>query len=211
LNTLILRVSDNFAALESNLESFVSSMESSIKSSKPQLIDSLIICLKSLPAKTSVYTTFIALGNCKSSAFGKECLTRITTNLQIAFDEKLHSEISIWLRVIVELANASMIPAQSLFELFHQLLDAMNEETIAIPQTRTDWFSFLLLSSIPWLGRDIANKHKDSLKPILLEIQNYLNKRSKEINPILSIFRDEVFLSFLASLPLLENLYRLIY
>ena len=48
-----------------------------------------------------------------------------------------------------------------------------------IPQARSDYFVFTVLSALPWIGRELYDKKEQDLEQLLNTIDNYFNKVSQ--------------------------------
>ena len=79
------------------------------------------------------------------------------------------------IRFCADLANSRVITNGSLVSLFENLVDVTAEENI--PQVRSDFYVYAVLSSIPWVGKELAEK--DDLDQLLSTIEEYIMKRSK--------------------------------
>ncbi len=69
------------------------------------------------------------------------------------------------LRFIADLVNCHVISAGSLLQLMDNLVDAALEE--GVPQVRRDWFAYAVLSSLPWVGRELYEKKESELDRML--------------------------------------------
>jgi nuclear cap-binding protein subunit 1 len=50
-----------------------------------------------------------------------------------------------------------------------------------IPQSRSDYFVFSVLTALPWVGKELYEKKEQDLEQLLNTIDNYLNKVFKQI------------------------------
>lgn len=61
--------------------------------------------------------------------------------------------------------------------LFEQMIDSIMEDNI--PQARSDYFVYCVLTALPYFGRELFEKKEQDLEQLLNAIDSYLNKRSK--------------------------------
>jgi nuclear cap-binding protein subunit 1 len=69
------------------------------------------------------------------------------------------------LRFVADLVCCHVISAGSLLQLMDSFVDAALEE--GVPQVRKDWFAYAVLSSLPWVGRELYEKKESELDRML--------------------------------------------
>jgi nuclear cap-binding protein subunit 1 len=79
--------------------------------------------------------------------------------------------------------NAHVISLGSFLNLLETLVDVTVED--GIPQTRSDFFIFTVLSCLPWIGRELQDKKEQDFETLLASIEEYISKRNK--NHIISL------------------------
>lgn len=84
---------------------------------------------------------------------------------------------SSYVRFFGDLVNCHVISHGSLMALYETLVDVTMEDNI--PQVRSDFFVYSVLSSLPWVGYELCDKKEQDLEQLLNTIDNYLSKRSK--------------------------------
>ena len=57
-----------------------------------------------------------------------------------------------------------------------------------VPETRTDFYVFTVLSSLPWVGRELHEKKEADLDQLLSNIENYMSRRSKPHHTALRVW-----------------------
>lgn len=70
--------------------------------------------------------------------------------------------------------------------LFESLVDVTMEDNI--PQARSDFFVYCVLSSLPWVGRELNEKKEQDLDQLLNTIDAYIAKRSKAHHQALRVW-----------------------
>jgi nuclear cap-binding protein subunit 1 len=58
------------------------------------------------------------------------------------------------------------------------MVDVSMEDNI--PQSRSDYFVFSVLTALPWVGKELYEKKEQDLEQLLNTIDNYLNKVFKQ-------------------------------
>lgn len=93
------------------------------------------------------------------------------------------------IRFITNLVNVKVITTQSIFEIFEHFvgLTATFNDTDRI-QARIDFYVYCMLSSLPWCGKEIYDKHGPQLDDLLKTLQDYLKKRDKSYMPMLKVW-----------------------
>lgn len=95
--------------------------------------------------------------------------------LKVSLRECKWNEARNLIRFCADLANSRVITNGSLISLFENLVDVTAEDNI--PQVRSDFYVFAVLSALPWVGKELAEK--DDLDQLLNTIEEYLMKRGK--------------------------------
>lgn len=187
LESLILRVGEkSSSSLESNLEGLASVLEADLSTFRVKILRILTECAIRMPEKCTIYATLVGLLNAKNYNFGGEFVDYIVKT----FKENL--KIGKWnaarycLRFISDLVNCHVLAASSLLTLLETLVDCANED--GVPQVRRDWFVFAVLSTLPWVGRELYEKKESQLDHLLVTVEVFLNKRSKKHWPALKVW-----------------------
>lgn len=79
-------------------------------------------------------------------------------------------------RFFSDLVNTRVISSASLINLYENLVDVTMEDNI--PQARSDFFVFTVLSTLPWAGKELFEKKEQELDQILNTIDSYIGKVS---------------------------------
>ncbi|ENN81805.1 hypothetical protein YQE_01531, partial [Dendroctonus ponderosae] len=173
LESLILCVGEkSTSSLESNLEGLASVLEADLSTYRAKILRILTDCAIRMPEKCTIYTTLVGLLNAKNFNFGGEFVEFMVKT----FKEALKAD----------LVNCHVISATSLLQLLDNMIDAANEDSV--PQVRRDWYVFAILSTLPWVGRELYEKKEQPLEHLLVQIEVFLNKRPKKHHNALKVW-----------------------
>ncbi|XP_058986605.1 nuclear cap-binding protein subunit 1 [Musca domestica] len=187
LESLILRVGErSTSSVESNLEGLVSVLEADLGTFRLKILRILSDCAVKMPEKCTIYTTLVGLLNAKNYKFGGEFVDHMVKIFKESLKQCKWNNARYSLRFLADLVNCHVISASSLLQLLDTMIDVSNEDPV--PQVRRDWYVFAVLSTLPWVGRDLYEKKETSLESLLLRIEVYLNKRSKKHHNALRVW-----------------------
>lgn len=82
--------------------------------------------------------------------------------------------------------NCRVVSPASYLNLLETLVDVTMESDV--PETRTDFYVFTVLSSLPWAGRELHEKKESDLDQLLSNIENYMSKRNKPHHTALRVW-----------------------
>uniref|UniRef100_A0A0K2T824 Nuclear cap-binding protein subunit 1 n=1 Tax=Lepeophtheirus salmonis TaxID=72036 RepID=A0A0K2T824_LEPSM len=187
LESLILRVGEkSSSSLESNLEGLATVLEADLTTYKGKILKILTDCALKLPDKCTIYTTLIGLLNTKNYNFGGECVELLIKALRECLKTGRWEEARFGIRFISDLVNCHVISAGSLLQLLDNFVDATLEEDV--PSVRRDWYAYAVLSSLPWVGRELYEKKESELDRMLGALEGYIKRRSKAHQATLRVF-----------------------
>lgn len=187
LESLILRVGEkSTSSLESNLEGLASVLEADLSTFRAKILRILTTCAIMMPEKCTIYTTLVGLLNAKNFNFGGEFVEYMVKTFKDALKNCKWDTARYALRFLADLVNCHVISASSLLQLLDNMIDTANEDNV--PQVRRDWYVFAILSTLPWVGRELYEKKEKSLEHLLVQIEIFLNKRSKKHHNALRVW-----------------------
>ncbi|XP_064607939.1 nuclear cap-binding protein subunit 1-like [Liolophura sinensis] len=190
LESLITRVGEkSTSSLESNLEGLASVLEADLPNYKPKILRILCECVTKLPEKLTVYTTLVGLLNAKNYNCGGEFVELLVRNLKEALKTGDFDGARIMVRFLSDLVNCHVIVAGSLLALFDNFVEVTLEDSI--PQVRSDWYTYAVLSALPWVGRELFEKKEAELNKLLATIESYVTKRQKIHLPALKVWQED--------------------
>lgn len=191
LESLITRVGEkSTSSLESNLEGLASVLEADLPNYKERILKIICTCAANLPEKTTVYSTLVGLLNAKNYGCGEEFLDMILENLKEVLIAAQFDRARLMVRFLADLVNCRVLMPSALLEFYDKLLAATLEETIT--QVRSDWFVYMVLSSLPWAGKELSEKKGQEFEQLLSTIEHYISQRHKTHIPSLRVWsKDE--------------------
>ncbi|EAL72257.1 initiation factor eIF-4 gamma middle domain-containing protein [Dictyostelium discoideum AX4] len=177
LTSLIVRIGDKAtSSLESNIDALANALLADIPKQSSLIQDILFKCVSSLTYKTPIYATLVGLINVKNSEFGKEVVCRLVDEIFSAMEKKKFHNAKLLIRFIPELVNANVLTINAIFELYETLLSVLN--TSDYTPNKADYFVFLVLSTIPWIGEHLSHNHSGQLDAVIEECESYIQSRS---------------------------------
>ncbi|XP_037080676.1 nuclear cap-binding protein subunit 1-like [Pollicipes pollicipes] len=190
LESLIIRVGErSTASLESNLEGLSSVLENDLVKAKNKIQRILVDCASKMPERSSVYSTLVGLLNAKNYNFGGEFAESLVRCLKDSLKICEWDKARNCLRFLSDLVNCHVVSASSLLAVYDNFLDAAMET--GVPQVRTDWLVYAVLTCLPWVGRELFEKREADLDRLLATIRTYLDRRSKKHVPALRVWSSD--------------------
>ncbi|XP_065672439.1 nuclear cap-binding protein subunit 1 isoform X2 [Hydra vulgaris] len=178
LESLITRVGEkSTSSLESNLEGLADVLIADIVNYKQRILQILCTCVTNLPEKGTIYATLVGLLNEKSFDFGGEFLELTMCNLKEVIFSEQWDRARLMVRFLSDLINCNFLVAASLIGFLETLMNAALQ--IGVPQVRSDWFVYSILSSLPWCGKELSTKKPNEFGRLLESIEVFISKRNK--------------------------------
>lgn len=174
------------SSLESNLEGLASVLEADLGTFRVKILRILTDCAIKMPEKCTIYTTLVGLLNAKNYNFGGEFVEYMVRTFKESLKAGKWDAARYSLRFLADLVNCHVLSATSLLQLLDNMIDAANEDSV--PQVRRDWYVFAILSTLPWVGRELYEKKESALEHLLVSIEVFLNKRSKKHHAALRVW-----------------------
>uniref|UniRef100_A0A0K0DHJ6 Nuclear cap-binding protein subunit 1 n=1 Tax=Angiostrongylus cantonensis TaxID=6313 RepID=A0A0K0DHJ6_ANGCA len=82
-----------------------------------------------------------------------------------------------YIAFLCDLGNSRVLTLSSIVDFLEALLQSAFEENV--PQVRTDWFTYVVLRVLPWIGLELSEKKKEELDNILEAASRYIEGRKK--------------------------------
>eukprot|EP01114_Cavostelium_apophysatum_P014517 TRINITY_DN3790_c0_g1_i1.p1 TRINITY_DN3790_c0_g1~~TRINITY_DN3790_c0_g1_i1.p1 ORF type:complete len:829 (-),score=226.89 TRINITY_DN3790_c0_g1_i1:25-2442(-) len=206
LKSLIVRVGDkSTSSLESNLEGLAKALEDEVTKQKSTIVECIMRCVVALPVKIPVYGTLVGLINAKNFEVGADIVQRTSTQLQAALDNNQFNDIKYLTRFVGELVNSSVLPPSAIIDLLNQYLEIVAQELTSESseshhQRRADFFLYVTLITLPFVGRELNERKQEDLQTMLNIIQNFFSKRTAKPNPVLHIFESDAHEDYMVNL-----------
>ncbi|XP_020775622.1 nuclear cap-binding protein subunit 1 isoform X1 [Boleophthalmus pectinirostris] len=190
LESLICRVGEkSTSSLESNLEGLAGVLEADLPNYKNKILRILCSVARLLPEKLTVYTTLVGLLNARNYNFGGEFVEAMIRQLKETLKNNLYNEAVYLVRFLSDLVNCHVIAAPSMVAMFENFVSVTQEEDV--PQVRSDWFVYVVLSCLPWVGKELYEKKDVEMDRLLNQIEGYLKRRVKTHVPMLQVWSAE--------------------
>ncbi|EDO33158.1 predicted protein [Nematostella vectensis] len=187
LESLITRVGEkSTSSLESNLEGLANVLEADLPNYKERILSIICTCAANLPEKISIYSTLVGLLNVKTYKCGEEFLDMMINNIKDVMANHQFERARLMIRFMSDLVNCRVILPISLIELFEKFMAASMESDV--PQVRTDWFVYCILSALPWTGKELSDKKGSDLERLLTTVDSYISQRKKTHIPALRVW-----------------------
>uniref|UniRef100_A0A672L531 Nuclear cap binding protein subunit 1 n=1 Tax=Sinocyclocheilus grahami TaxID=75366 RepID=A0A672L531_SINGR len=97
--------------------------------------------------------------------------------------------VSMLVRFLSDLVNCHVIAAPSMVAMFENFVSVTQEEDI--PQVRSDWYVYAVLSSLAWVGKELYEKKDVEMDRLLNQIEGYLKGRQKTHVSMLQVWTAE--------------------
>ncbi|XP_070692706.1 nuclear cap-binding protein subunit 1 isoform X2 [Pempheris klunzingeri] len=190
LESLICRVGEkSTSSLESNLEGLAGVLEADLPNYKNKILRILCSVARLLPEKLTVYTTLVGLLNARNYNFGGEFVEAMIRQLKETLKNNLYHEAVYLVRFLSDLVNCHVIAAPSMVAMFENFVSVTQEEDV--PQVRSDWFVYVVLACLPWVGKELYEKKDVEMDRLLSQIEGYLKGRGKTHVPMLQVWTAE--------------------
>lgn len=164
-------------------------LEADLGNFRAKILRILTDCAIRMPEKCTIYTTLVGLLNAKNYNFGGEFVEFMVKTFKDSLKSCKWDAARYALRFLADLVNCHVLSAASLLQLLDNMIDAANEDSV--PQVRRDWYVYAILSTLPWVGRELYEKRERDLGNLLVAIEVFLNKRSKKHHNALRVWSDD--------------------
>ncbi|KAI9521346.1 Nuclear cap-binding protein subunit 1 [Dissostichus eleginoides] len=190
LESLICRVGEkSTSSLESNLEGLAGVLEADLPNYKNKILRILCAVARLLPEKLSVYTTLVGLLNARNYNFGGEFVEAMIRQLKETLKNNLYNEAVYLVRFLSDLVNCHVIAAPSMVAMFENFISVTQEEDV--PQVRADWYVYVVLSCLPWVGKELYEKKDVEMDRLFSQIDGFLKRRVKTHVSMLQVWTAE--------------------
>ncbi|VDK17341.1 unnamed protein product [Anisakis simplex] len=115
-----------------------------------------------------------------------QMLEAVLEKLRVKFETSNYSHA---LRLIIFLANivnSRVLSVDSFFRYLEAIMETALEDDI--PQVRSDWFIYVVLRCLPYVGHELYESDKEALNNILEQIGEYIAHRNKQYVKLLQVW-----------------------
>ncbi|GAV02103.1 hypothetical protein RvY_12708 [Ramazzottius varieornatus] len=178
LDSLITRLGERSnASLETNIRNLAKVLSGDIANFKDAILNILLKCSTTMPEKISIYTCLAGVLNTENYTFGGEFVDGLARRFRDLLSAGAYRQAELVLRVIADCVNSNLVSASSLLMFMEVLLEVTYEKNV--PQVRSDWYAFAVLSCMPWMGERMNFSKPDGLRKLLEEVLSYITRRKK--------------------------------
>lgn len=178
LDELIVRIGEkSVSSIDRNIEDLANLFNFDVLPKNTRIVEVFCECVAEFPQKVCIYSTLIGLLNVRNYGFGGEVVEKLILDFRNYLKQGQFEKARILVRFFGDLVNTRVISSASLINLFENLVDVTMEDNI--PQVRSDYFIYTVLSALPWVGKELYEKKEQELDQILNTIDNYISKRKK--------------------------------
>ncbi|KAI9492847.1 armadillo-type protein [Zychaea mexicana] len=178
LRGLIIKIGDKFSSdLRINLNKMKNILDNDYAKYPDTVKDTLKACVSELPAKAPVYGTLFGLLNLSSHELVGKLMYEVNDMLKQAVADADWFKFKQLLRFYGELVNANVILPTSYCDLISTILSALDESNQ--PRRRLDCIIYVILSTLPWSGKELSERNGGQLDEILNRIESYMNRRGE--------------------------------
>lgn len=176
-------------SLERNLEALADVLHGEMHNFKEKILRTICNCITTQTEKMSIYSSLVGLLNAKKFEIGEEFVDMIVEDLKSALALKQFSKARQLVRFLADLVNAKVVASSSLMSLFDTLVTVVYEPNI--PQVRSDWYVFVVLSSLPWVGRELQERKRSELERLFSALEQYMSKRTTPYLPAFQVWTSD--------------------
>lgn len=172
--------------LAENLRELCTTICNDLSKHKRTILNILIQCIELLPERITIYSTLVGLIHASVITFASDFLDSCSTQLKEHLSNNNFTLIQRYIRFFSDLVNVKFLSSSSILSLYDTLIQTTNEQNV--PQVRMDFFVNCILTSLPYSGKVLSEKHNTDLNRLLHMIDKYVYKRSKIHVPILQVW-----------------------
>jgi nuclear cap-binding protein subunit 1 len=174
------------STLEQTLRELCTSLCNDLTKHKKTIFNILNQCIQLIPERITIYSTLVGLLHASVITFGSDFLDTCVSSLKEHLLGNKFQSIQRYIRFLSDLINVKLLSSSSILTLYETLIQTTTETNI--PQVRTDFFVECILTSLPYSGKILSEKHNTELNRLLYMIDKYVYKRSKIHVPILQVW-----------------------
>ncbi|ORX49397.1 hypothetical protein DM01DRAFT_1338083 [Hesseltinella vesiculosa] len=193
LRGLIIKIGDKITAdLQSNLLKMRNILETDYDNYSTMIEETLQACVSELSVKAPIYGALIGLLN-SHNVDGGSNLAKLMDALSRHFSKLVIDEdwtrVKIMLRFYGEAVNNNVISPSDYCELLADFLTPLANANEYRPLC--DTMVYLVLSSLPWCGKTLAERASAEFSSLLATIDSYMGKRQTTDLSTPSVFKEE--------------------
>jgi len=135
-------------------------------------------CIVAFPSRVATYATLIGLISVKHYNVSCQIINSLHASYPVYLESQRWNEALTIIHLLSSLVNCKVIRPSALLSQFELLLEITTEENI--PQARSDYYVYTVLSSLPYVALELSTQSEQgTFDQMLSSIETYLAKRSK--------------------------------
>ena len=174
------------SSLEQILRDLCTTLCNDLNKHKKTILEVLDQCVQLIPERLSIYSTLVGLLHASVITFGSDFLDASVSSMKENLFNHKFQVVQRYVRFFSDLINVKLLSSSSILALYESFIDQTTESNV--PQVRTDFFVACVLTSLPYSGKILSEKHNTELNRLLYMIDKYVYKRSKIHQPILQVW-----------------------
>lgn len=136
-------------------------------------------CIVSFPSRVATYATLIGLISVKHYNISCQIINTLHASYPVYLEAQKWQEALTIIHLLSSLVNCKVIRPSALLSQFELLLEITLEDNI--PQTRSDYYVYTVLSSLPLVAQELSlQTEQHNFEQLLNTIETYLTKRNKD-------------------------------
>lgn len=144
-------------------------------------------CIISFPSRVGTYATLIGLISVKHYNVSCQIINTLHASYPVYLEAQKWQEALTIIHLLSSLVNCKVIRPSALLSQFELLLEITLEDNI--PQTRSDYYVYTVLSSLPLVAQELSLlTEQNNLDQLLNTIETYLSKRTKDHLPAVRVW-----------------------
>ncbi|CAL8085278.1 unnamed protein product [Calicophoron daubneyi] len=191
VESLIYRIgSKDLSKVEKDIGELASLILTEIPRSGDSLIKVLAKCVKNIPERMLIYATMVGLLNLKNRAFVNQLIELLYRELKDAVKSAAFDDAKFILLFLSASVNCNSVTVGSVLGLYENFAE-VTLDVGRSSQSRTDWYTYAILYSLPYSAQMIAAHDGSALDDILGTIEVYMTKRQKAHVPLLRVWESD--------------------
>lgn len=159
---------------------------------KVKSITSNICCsIISFPTRVATYATLIGLISVKHYNVSCQIINTLHASYPVYLEAQRWQEALTIMHLLSSLVNCKVIRPSALLSQFEFILENTLEDNV--PQARSDYYVYTVLSSLPFVALELASQPEqlEQFESMLKIIENYLTKRTKRHLNVIRVWQSD--------------------
>ncbi|TPP66923.1 Nuclear cap-binding protein subunit 1-A [Fasciola gigantica] len=155
-----------------------------------KILRSLNKCVKYIPERMLIYATMLGLINVKNRAFVNQFIEMLHRELKDSIKSAAFEDAKYLILFLSASINCNIVTPSSILGLYENLAEVTLDAGRS-SQSRTDWYTYVILYSLPYSAHMLSAHDASTLNDILGTIDVYMTKRQKTHVPLLRVLESD--------------------